>query len=219
MRAFELENRMGQDQCNLVSKEFSNKSINDYNLYNMYFTSDCKADNEKMNEFMFENPNLRFRDGYGFTNSCVVDMDSALRNDKMMTNDRTKTQLCVRWNKAVPDLGKGGLIPNIDSALKNGEDTSALRSCDKVSEKDYERFTPLPGCLANTIQNPRHIILPFTRGGDITRNYVFSNSYLEKCGFAYNGQYYEKIKSDVPKGPVIQNKLAPAVMTAPQPSK
>jgi hypothetical protein len=71
---------------------------------------------------MYENPNLRFRDGYGYTNACVVDMDSALRNDSQITHDRTKIQLCARWNHAVPDLGKGGLIPNIESRLKNAED-------------------------------------------------------------------------------------------------
>lgn len=192
MRYFELENRMGSDQCSQVTKEFTNKSINDYNLYNSFFTSDCKSDNEKMYEFMYANPNLRFKDGYGYTNSCVVEADSALRNQAQMTNDRVKNQLCVRWNKAVPDLGKGGLIPNVESVLKNAEDTSALRSCDKVTEKEFDRFIPLPGCLRNTIQDPKHIIMPFTRGGDITRNYVFSNEYLEKCGFAFNGQYYEK---------------------------
>lgn len=192
MKYFELENRMGADQCNQVTKEFTNKSITDYNLYNMYFTSECKSDNEKMYEFMYSNPNLRFKDGYGYTNGCVVEADSALRNQAQMTNERVKNQLCVRWNKAVPDLGKGGLIPNVESVLKNSEDTSALRSCDKVSEKEFDRYIPLPGCLSNTIQNPKHIIMPFTRGGDITRNYVFSNDYLEKCGFAFNGQFYEK---------------------------
>jgi hypothetical protein len=133
-----------------------------------------------------------------------------------MTNDRVKTQLCVRWNKAVPDLGKGGLIPNVDSALKNGEDTSALRSCDKVSEKEFDRFIPLPGCLRNTIQDPKHIIMPFTRGGDITRNYVFSNQYLEKCGFAFNGQFYEK--KNATNGKVASNGNPQNVLPHPVPS-
>lgn len=195
MRVFELENRLTTDDCAMVNREFVNKSMNDYNLYNMYFMSDCQVDNEKMKTFMYENPNLRFKDGYGFTNSCVVDLDSALRNDSKLTHDRTKIQLCTRWNKAVPNLGKGGLIPNIESQLKNGEDTSAIRVCNRVAEKDFDRFIPLPGCLGPTIQNPQHIILPFTRGGDITRNYIFNNSYLEKCGFKFNGMYYEKQKS------------------------
>jgi hypothetical protein len=194
MRVFELENKLNSDNCAMVNREFVNKSMNDYNLYNMYFMSDCKVDNEKMKSFVYENPNLRFKDGYGFTNSCVVDMDSALRNDAQMTQDRTKVQLCPRWNKAVPNLGKGGLIPNVESHLKNAEDTSVLRVCNRVAEKDFDRFIPLTGCLAPTIQNEKHIIMPFTRGGDITRNYIFNNSYLEKCGFKFNGNYYEKQK-------------------------
>jgi hypothetical protein len=207
MRVFELENNIGTDDCAIVNREYVNKSINDYNLYNMFFTSDCLADNAKMYEFANENPNLHYRDGYGVTNGCVVDMDSAMRNDSRITHDRTKIQLCSRWNLAVPDLGRGGLIPNIESRLRNGDDTSVIRVCDKVSEKDFDRFTPLTGCVAPSIQNPNHIIQDnVIRGGSITRNYIFSNTYLEKCGFKNNGQYYAKTNSSVPKdfGPVLQ---------------
>jgi hypothetical protein len=207
MRVFELGTDLGSDKCAMVNKEFVNRSINDYNLYNMYFTSDCTGDNSKMSQFVSDNPNLRYKDGFGFTNSCVVDMDSALRNDSRLTHDKTKIQLCTRWNKAVPDLGKGGLIPNIESRLKNSEDTSVIRVCDRVAEKDFDRYTPLVGCVAPTIQNPEHIILPFTRGGDITRNYIFSNNYLEKCGFKLSphGNFYEKV-GQKQWAPLVQGK-------------
>lgn len=193
MRVFELESKLHSDDCAIVNKELMNKSVNDYNLYNSFFTSDCKEDNSKMYNFAFDNPNLHFRDGYGYTNACVVDADSVMRNDSKLTHDKSKIQLCARWDQAVPDLGRGGLIPNLESRLKNGEDTSMIRACNKVTEKDFDRFTPLVGCVAPTIQNSSHIILPFTRGGDITRNYIYSDSYLEKCGFKNNGQFYERV--------------------------
>jgi hypothetical protein len=220
MRVYELESDLGSDNCTMVNKEFVNKSINDYNLYNMFFTSDCTADNTKMNQFMYENPNLRFRDGYGYTNACVVDMDSALRNDSQITHDRTKIQLCARWNHAVPDLGKGGLIPNIESRLKNAEDTSVIRVCDRVAEKDFDRYTPLVGCVAPSIQNPNHIIMPFTRGGDITRNYIFSNDYLSRCNFklSENGKFYEKT-GQKQWGPLVQGKQPVQQLSRPVPSQ
>ena len=175
MRVFELENNLGSDSCTLINRELANTSIFNHNIYNNFFTSDCKDDNKKMVEFMTDNPNLHYRDGYGFTNSCVIDNDSELRNNSKVTHDRSKIQLCSRWNLAVPDLGRGGLLPNTESKLKNAEDTSYMRNCDKVSEKYFNRNIPLIGCLAPTIQNPEHIIMPYTRGGDITRNYVFNN--------------------------------------------
>jgi hypothetical protein len=192
MRVFELENNLGSDDCTMVNREFVNKSVNDYNLYNMFFTSDCKKDNLQMKQFMTDNPNLHYRDGYGYTNACVVDMDSELRNDSKITHDKTKIQLCSRWNTAVPNLGKGGLIPNIESRLKSQDDTSINKDCSKIAERNFDRFTPLIGCIGPTIQDPKHIIMDQIRGGDITRNYIFSNEYLSKCGFKFNGQFYEK---------------------------
>jgi hypothetical protein len=218
MRVYNLENSLNDDKCAMVNREFVNKSVNDYSLYNNFFTSQCDTEtNEKMNEFMFDNPNLRFRDGYGFLNSCTVDLDSALRNDSRLTHDKTKVQLCTRWNKAVPGLDKGGLIPNLESRLRDSEDTSVIKNCSRISEMDYNRYTPLVGCIAPTIQNDNHIILPFTRGGDITRNYIFSNSYLEKCGFKNNGQFYEKVNNSA--GPVGQKQFSPVFQQQQQPDK
>jgi hypothetical protein len=213
MRVFNLENSLNDDNCIQISKEFVNKSINDRNLYNNFFTSQCDQQiDSKMNEFVYDNPNLRFRDGYGYLNSCTVEMDSALRNDSRMTHDKTKSQLCSRWNQAVPSLNKGGLIPNIESRLRDSEDTSIIRDCDRISEKDFDRYTPLTGCIAPTIQDPNHIILPFVRGGSLTRNYIFSNSYLEKCGFKNNGQYYEKVGQEN----VGQKRFSPIFQQQPQ---
>jgi hypothetical protein len=144
--------------------------------------SDCKEDNEKIIDFMSDNPNLHFRSPYGFTDSCVVDLDSEMRNSSRATHDRTKIQLCSRWHVAAPNLHKGGLVPNIESKLKNPEDTSVIKVCDRVTEKYFDRNIPLIGCQGSTIQNPDHIIMPITRGGEITRNYIFNDPNALKCG-------------------------------------
>ena len=193
MRVYDLLSDLESDNCAKVNRELVNTSIYNHNLYNNFFTSDCQeSTNQKMVEFMTDNPNLHYRDGYGVTSGCTVDEDSMLRNNSKLTHDKTRIQLCSRWDTAAPDLGKGGLIPNIESKLKNAEDTSFLRDCDKLSEKYFDRNIPLIGCLAPTIQDPSHIIMPFDRGGAITRNFIFNDPYMQKCGFKFNGNFYEK---------------------------
>ena len=190
MTTFEEQNRLTQDRCALLTKELQNRSMTDYVLFNMYPTSTCATD--ELKEFLITHPNLRYRDGFGNVNACTVDDDSGLRNQAKMTNFREKEQLCTRWYQAGPNVGKGGLVPNVESRLKIAEDTSRIRECDIVAEKDFDRFTPMLGCLAGSIQNPENIILPFERGGSITRDYVRDDEYLKQCGFVNDGRTWRR---------------------------
>lgn len=187
---FNEQNRLTQDRCAVVTDELQNRSINDYYLYNMYSTANCKDDEIK--EFLVENPNLHYRDGFGNVNPCTVDQDSDLRNNAKLTNMREKEQLCTRWYQAGPSIGRGGLIPNVESRLKMSEDTSGLRNCDILAERNFDRFIPMIGCLADSVQDPSHIILPFERGGSITRDYVKDDEYLKQCGFVNNGKTWHR---------------------------
>ena len=180
--------RLDNDECALVTREHQNRSMGDYVLYNSYVTAQCKKDKSELDNFVSENPNLRYKDGFGFLNGCVVDVDSELRNGAKFTNEREKSQLCTRWNQAVPSYNKGGLIVNVDTRMKFAEDTSAIRDCDRLTEKDFNRFVPLTPCLAGSVQNAEHIVPKFTWGGESTRQYVMDNQYLEQCGFVNNGQ-------------------------------
>lgn len=190
---FNEENQLSQDDCELLTKTLVNRSISDYRFFNNYFTGTCsEEDQEKMTEFMVNNPNLRFKDGFGVSTACVIDNDSEVRNNGKLTNDRERNSLCTRWYTAVPDLGRGGLIPNVESKLKYSEDTSDIKDCDRVTEKDFNRFIPLPSCMASTIQNPENIIPKWTRGGEFTRDYVRSDAYLEKCGFYNDGKMWRR---------------------------
>ena len=194
MRPFTEENRLGQDDCALLTRSLVNQSISDYRFFNNFFTGSCEADDKnKMAEFMTNNPNLHYRDGYGNASSCVIDADSELRNNGKITNDRERVQLCTRWYTAVPDLGRGGLVPNIESRLKYGADTSDIRSCDRVTEKDFNRFIPLPPCLAQSIQNPDNIVQKGPRGGEFTRDYVRNDEYLKQCGFQNDGKMWKRV--------------------------
>ena len=190
MSEFLEQNRLTLDRCAIFTKELQNKSVSEYALFNMYPTSDCCTDS--LVEFTMKNPNLRFRDGFGNVNACTVDGDSDLRNNAKMTNFREKEQLCTRWYQAGPNIGKGGLIPNVESRLRNAEDTSDIRECDRLAERNFDRFIPMLGCLADSIQNPNNIILPFERGGKFTRDYVRDDEYLKTCGFVNDGKTWRR---------------------------
>lgn len=187
MRSFDNMGRVADDSCALVTRELQNRSIGDYVLYNSYLTSQCTQSRTKFDEYVATNPNLRYKDGYGFLNGCVVDADSTLRNGGSMTNDKTKSQLCARWSQAVPSYNKGGLVVNVDSRMKFAEDTSAIRDCQRLTEKNFDRFIPLTSCLAKSVQDPKHIVPEWRWGGESTRTYVLENQYLEQCGFTNNG--------------------------------
>lgn len=178
MKEFRQEGRLGLDNCALLTKEVQNVSIENYNTYNSYFTNDCKCD--IFTNYLYDN-NLVIKDGYGFASGCSIDNDSKIRLGQKITHYRDRQPLCSRTFAGVPNLNKGGLIPNIDTRLKNGDDTSDIRNCDKISEKDFNRYQIFTGCAANGIQNAQHIIYPWVRGGNSTRWDIKVNHYLNKC--------------------------------------
>jgi len=198
MKELRSENKLTIDNCAQIIKELGNRSIEDRNLYNYFYTNDCKCSIE--DDFYFDN-NMVVKDGYGFTSGCVVDKDSDLRiNGDSLTHDKERIQLCTRLTTGGPNIDKGGLIPNIETRLKNGEDTSFIRDCDKISEHDFNRFIPLVGCLATTIQNPEFVIEPWIWGGASTRFDVRSTEYLNKCGFVNNGKNWTHKEPNIMPG-------------------
>jgi hypothetical protein len=184
MRFTNFENKTSSDDCAQMTREHQNKSMNHFFLDNV---RGCECTEALGNSPLYLENNMIIKDGYGYTGVCGVDNDSDLRLKSMNTNPRSRTNSCIRWDQGLPNLNKGGLIPNIDTNMKNGRDTSYIRSCDRLAEKDFERFVPLTGCLASTIQNPDYIVEPWIRGGSETRNDVRSSEYLERCGWQNNG--------------------------------
>jgi hypothetical protein len=142
-KIFDWENRVSMDNCALVSKKISNDSIQQYNLYNFY--GDCEYDTVQKTALC--HPNLHFRNGYGFTSACTVDTDSAIRLPNT-THGPEKKQLHMRNFHSVPNMGRGTLVPDTESFLKNGMDTN-IQSCIE-KETDYA-FIPLIDCVQNYI--------------------------------------------------------------------
>jgi DNA-binding protein Fis len=144
---FDFENRLTNDTCAQESKESGNKHILNYNTYNFY--GDC--DNAKLKKLAADCPNLHFRNGYGFTSSCTVDTDSAMRF-AVQTHGPERRQMNTRTFTAVPDMSRGCAAPDVESYLLNGQDTNLIRECKHSAEMDYNRFTPLLDCVQDYVK-------------------------------------------------------------------
>jgi hypothetical protein len=191
-KVFEQEHRLGADDCSLNAKDYGNVSINDYSLWNTYHMSCDTNATKELQKFSNQNPNLHFRNGYGYTTGCGVDNDTEVRLNGKLTHEKPKVQLFTRPFLAVPDLSRGVVVPGLESRLVEGDDTTQVRECDRVSEKDFDRFTPLIPCLKFNIQNPHHIIPPWVNGGEDSRRLMKQSQTLEKCGYKYDGKYWKK---------------------------
>jgi hypothetical protein len=200
MKVFDTQNRLGTDACAIDARNYQNSSINDYQLWNTYMM-DCNDGEEKrLRQFMIDNPNLHYRDGYGYTTSCYVDNDSEVRNNAKITNEKAKCQLFTRFYQANPDLSKGRVVPNLESRLKYADDTTQIRQCQRLTETNFNRFTPLVPCLAQTVQDPKHIVLPFNQGGESSRLIMRDSKTLQKCGWENkDGKVWLKKDLQVPK--------------------
>ena len=187
MKLFDKEHRVGADTCAVQSETQQNDKISNYMLFNTYMgTTECDdttklaADMTKLREFATEN-NLRIRDGYGVINPCNIDTDYSLRfND---TRERARNQMFTRTFQAVPNLSKGNVNVLNESKIQQGNDTWNLHDCE---EQQFNVFTPMIPCLANSIQDPKNIIEAWTRGGEVTRDSVKQQEFLEKQGYTFD---------------------------------
>jgi hypothetical protein len=186
-KPFNTFSRMADDVCEITARDEQNKTVAERNLYNFYRTHDCKC--PLFDQILFEN-NMVAKDGYGVTAGCTIDNDSKLRLDGQLTQDKGPIQLCTRWYHGNPDLSKGGVCEGglyqcigTELDVKFGSETrnnSTGECCRPLSEKDYDRFVPLTGCLAGGVQNVDNIVEPWTRGGSHTRNDQRSSAYACK---------------------------------------
>jgi hypothetical protein len=167
---FDNQNGLGNDKCAIKARNFQNSSIMDYQLWNTY---DCHKD-EEVDDFGAKSINLHFKNGYGFTSPCLVDTDTKLRIDAMWTSEKAKSQMFTRFYKANPDLSRGTLKPVVESRLVQGENSSRGKVCFRHAEIDFDRNLPLLPCLETDIQNPDHLIMPFSRGGEDSRQIMRS---------------------------------------------
>jgi hypothetical protein len=190
---FEKQNTLGSDDCWIQSQNTQSKEMYNYHMFNPYKTNipKCEKKLEELQEFVVEN-NMHIRDGYGFTSACLVDNDTNLRNKQAITHGKCKNQLNTRLFQAVPDLGNGVFHPILESRLTQGELTGEKKSCEVTTGKGFDVFTPMLPCLKETIQDVKHIVPQWVRGGEHTRDHIKQKSFLERNGYVFEENAWKK---------------------------
>jgi hypothetical protein len=171
--------RLYNDSCYKETRDNQNQKINNLVISN-YNTANC--DFSKLKQFSTSEPNIFYKDGFGFTNNCNVDNDSDLRLGSQMTQWKCRNQLKTRVYQAVPFRGRGCTMPVTEIKLQTGENTFQNKSCNTLADIHIDRFTPMLNCTQE-IQKPNHVIYDWTRGGDPSRQLVKNKEYLENCGY------------------------------------
>lgn len=181
---FDGSDRIKDDPCAQKAKLRQNEATNCYQISNLRGNDVCRT-NGKVDKFASQHKNLRPWQGYGW-DRCRVDVDSRLRNDQIWTNDPWKTQWDTRTFVAVPDLGRGRPMPETESRLINGQDTTSSRQCGSITEKQFDNVfhpTVLPVC-------PEHIIPSWTWGGESSRDINRSPEFMKSLGYEYDGRMW-----------------------------
>lgn len=170
--------RPTDDKCAYTVEEDQNKSLFDYNVYN-YFGKGIK----NLVDFTSDHVNLRFGDGVnGLASPETIDTDSAFRNDKKWT-PRGVQQLPVRTYHAVPDLSGGSVHDTKGEETVAWGDATFNRSTALSGVFLEQQFEPLVPALRGEVQDPSHIVEPWTRGGDHTREASRSLAFIQSQGY------------------------------------
>lgn len=194
--------RLCDDKCAKEARDLQNESIVDYDLYQYLPAGACDGINARFPTMAYDHVNLTGRIGYGVAEGCVVDNYSALRNDPaQMTRDKCRQQLYTRMFQGCPNLSCGVSDPDSEMPILQGSSTTDYEGvkypCKKsLMEKPTYVFDPLLDCVKK-VQDEKHIVESWTRGGSDTRNYMLRQEYLKSCGVGVPGQ----IRGNVPGGP------------------
>ncbi len=178
--------RLCSDNCAKEAKDVQNDGVFKYMMY-QDLKVDCDGAHARFPKLAYDHVNLSGRNGYGIAEGCVVDNYSALRNDpSQLTRDRCRIQLFSRIFQGCPNLKPGVVNPDKEMPLVQGTGSSTYEGvtfpCKKtITELTTRKFDPLTEC-AKEVQKPEHIVEPWVRGGDDTRNYVKRQELLTKCG-------------------------------------
>lgn len=182
--------RVCTDDCAKEAKDKQNDDIVGYNLYAWHPVA-CEDPKARFPSFAYDHVNLRGRVGYGVADDCVVDRFSGLRTDPaVLTRDRCRTQLFTRIFKGCPNLKPGTRDAGDEQILQGGQSSGNLEgvtlSCKRaIMEETTQKLMPLLDCVKE-VQNHEHIVEPWVRGGDATRDFVRRQEFLEKCGAQFD---------------------------------
>jgi len=178
-QGFNNQTRRNMEGCFIAYKDKQDAKYSSYSTTNYY------SDNDRKNYLnTLEHPGMvadKNKDGYG----NYVDTETNLKQSSL-TNQKGKQQLSVRPFKGWPYMGAGEthiVNPNLYSKLSSGTDTRVKKAANTLAGVSEDRFIPLVPCLADNVQNTKHIIPQYwVRGGESSRAYIQNIDYYKMCG-------------------------------------
>ena len=184
-RTFLDGRRYRTDDCAKECKDLQNDGIAGWTMY-QHLPVKCRDPQGSSIDFQYDHPNLHSRVGVGLAESCVVDRYSQLRNDpNQLTRDRCHIQLYSRIFQGCPNLRMGEPNTDVEGPLVQGTNNGNLEGvtmpCKRsIMEAPMGNFVELLPCMSG-IQDPKHTVESWTRGGDDTRSWVRRQELLKAC--------------------------------------
>lgn len=157
----------------------STKESMEPGMYQTNYMGECGCEIPQAESVAMSYPTMLARDGYGWTSKdgCNIHEDSEMRLGQRITAYKGPKSLRTRVFAGGPNLQRGVYYADVESKIRPGETTTAGRSVNVLSGVSINRFVPMLESLAQTIQNPQHIIPEdahdgWVRGGLSSRNLV-----------------------------------------------
>ena len=180
MPLYDAENHASSDPCALREREGVNRGILGYQTAQYRPPCDDPSPCRDPMAAAAGHRNLRPWDGFGIS-ACAIDGDSRLRVLSEATHPRQRTQLPKRLFSAVPNLARGVPTPDVESSLFSGDSTSLLRACDRLAERDWNRFDP--GVAAVPVE---HVVPTWMAAP--SRTVARSPEFLRALGYVHDGR-------------------------------
>lgn len=168
-----------------MKKDSKNKKY--YNAFNRCedFTNTCKQRSIEDESFLLHPENNSKQKSQILLKNKIqpFDYNTDLQSNNLQMEKNIQSQYGISFT---PGKGFGNL--NVNNSLRNGINTREID--DDMKKKDGENITTRFDYITKNYQNPDNLILPFARGGEITRN----NNTLDNSKFKENIELNKKIK-------------------------
>jgi hypothetical protein len=169
-----MKTNLKDDKCYVNLDDNESQEPGCYQTDNFYRLCDTSADyaNLMSEPFLFYKP---------YRSACRVNIESELRNAEL-TNMRQLYPLYTTPYLTVPYMGAGQnslYNKEIESQLLQGLTAHSFKPCSPTSGVTINRFDCLPDY--GNPQKVEHIIEPWNRSGDPTRDYIRRVNYTKAC--------------------------------------
>lgn len=180
--------RLNDDKCSQTLAEYQSQQPGAYFLNTPGYRP-CES--SKQYAGMMTEPAHYYKQ---YRSACRVDSETDITRSPL-SNPRTINQLYKRpylgsyMGAGAPSIG----LKDTESKLRYGEYLPCFKSCEPTSGSTVNRMFHLPEW--GNPQRVQHVVEPWTRGGEPTRDYVRRVNYEMQCNNARNNREINRMTS------------------------